>query len=167
MSSTQGFPSNLLGSALIGAVFNAWCVLLVLMPDYFSWIRLHCGRIVGLICMQAYNYYSKFPKDRIILKLLVIFLMVRDTPEADCLPGCLDIVGPPLCCIRKAHMPYLPTKGDSNFQCVSYSDNVRASNTNAEGFEALSRQPCSTITWSMTLVSLQTWLIQTGEGLLG
>ena len=73
MSSTQGFPSNLLGSALIGAVFNAWYVLLVLIPDYFSWIRLHCGRIVGLICMQAYNYYSKFPKDRIILKLLVIY----------------------------------------------------------------------------------------------
>ncbi|KDR74663.1 hypothetical protein GALMADRAFT_141018 [Galerina marginata CBS 339.88] len=47
---------TLFGAGQLGVVFNAW--------------------MVGLVCVQAYNYYLHFPRDAMALKILVAWVLV-------------------------------------------------------------------------------------------
>ncbi|KDR74665.1 hypothetical protein GALMADRAFT_211666 [Galerina marginata CBS 339.88] len=51
----MNFVVSFLGAAQLGVIFNAW--------------------MVGLVCVQGYNYYLNFPRDRMVLKILVILLV--------------------------------------------------------------------------------------------
>lgn len=88
----QGFPENLLGSALIGVVFNTWCVSSGTVILWFFSIHPLYNRIVGLICVQSYNYYVNFPNDRLVLKFLVIICGPLILIITDFRLGSLDIV---------------------------------------------------------------------------
>ncbi|KDR74664.1 hypothetical protein GALMADRAFT_1334012 [Galerina marginata CBS 339.88] len=46
---------NLFGAAQLGIVLNSW--------------------MVGLICVQGYNYYLHFPRDKMVIKLLVAWVV--------------------------------------------------------------------------------------------
>ena len=59
------------GSALLGIILNAWYA----SQNIFSILSVadnYLCRIVGLICMYTFNYYSNFPNDKLVVKLLVI-----------------------------------------------------------------------------------------------
>ncbi|KDR74729.1 hypothetical protein GALMADRAFT_141076 [Galerina marginata CBS 339.88] len=52
----MNFLASLFGAGQLGVIFNAW--------------------MVGLVCAQGYSYYLNFPRDSMVLKILVAWVLV-------------------------------------------------------------------------------------------